>query len=71
MLPVQLANFFVSDLTWASHDSFSSITTPHNLILETRFISVGPIIIGGILSFSSLLEVLVKYIQKHDFSRFT
>ena len=61
MLPVQLANFFVSDLTWASYDSFSSITTPKNLISETRFISVGPIVIGEIfsfsLSFSSLLEV--------------
>ena len=46
------SNFYVSDLTWASHDSFSSVTTPKNLISETCFISVGPIIIGGILSFS-------------------
>ena len=65
MLPVQLANFFVSDLTWASHDSFSSITTPKNLISETRFISVAPIIIGGILSFSlSFSSVFFKVIIK-------
>ena len=63
-----LANFF-SDLTWPSHDSFSSIKTPRNLILETRLISVDPIIIGGFISWSlsvALLVVLLKYI-KHDF----
>ena len=71
MLPVQLANFFVSDLTWASHDSFSLIKTPRNIILETRLISVDPIIIGGFISWSlsvAQLVVLLKYI-KHDFSK--
>ena len=73
MLPVQLANFFVSDLTWAYHDSFSSIKTSRNLILETRLISVDLIIIGGFISWLlsvALLVVLLKY-KKHDFSKFT
>ena len=64
MLPVQLANFFVSDLTWAFYDRYLSITTPRNLISETCFISVSPIIIGGILSlplsFETLLEVRTR-----------
>ena len=75
MFHVQLANFFVSDLTidMAAHDSFWSIKTPRNLILETSLISVDHIIIEGFISWLSsgaLLVVLLKYI-KHDFSKFT
>ena len=52
---------------------FLQIKTPRNLILETCLISVDPIIIGGFISWSlsvALLLVLLKY-MKHDFSKFT
>ena len=63
MLHVQLANFFVSDLTidMASHDSFWSIKTPRNLILETSLISVDHIIIEGFISWLS--SGALNYIQ--------
>ena len=40
----------LNDLTWASHDSFSSIKTTRNLILEIRSLSMYHIIIGEVIS---------------------